>query len=186
MSFDAPFYGLRGAFRQSTGFLQKPKTPDFMLFHNFESHCYQRFFLTYSYPDGIICHAESVIGDTLPVQGNETMDTKGQNTRSRQPITAWQTHILRLTLFPFSASVDQIEKVIWWNDLMGEAPDESTSWPKVGELRQEGALNEGKLVLAVQPSRIDWRFTAAKEKPEVGEIATVGVFPESLDKLQTG
>jgi hypothetical protein len=109
------------------------------------------------------------------------VNTSEQSDLSRPPITAWQAESLRLTLFP--ARTAQTAEQTWWNDLFGEPPEVRNSRLKIGEQREEGPFEEGKLILAVQPGRVDWRFTVAEKGVNVGEVRKIGPFLGSLDKF---
>jgi hypothetical protein len=72
----------------------------------------------------------------------------------------WQASNLRLTAF-LSPSA-QISDQNWWQMLLGELPDNKISQPKTGIQQEEGSFKddriEGKLILTVQPTRVDWQL----------------------------
>ena len=70
--------------------------------------------------------------------------------------------------------------------MLGEPPEVRVSQPRMGGQQEEGPFEEGKLVLTIQPTRVDWLFAVAEDKePNVGEITAIGAFPELLDKFLT-
>jgi hypothetical protein len=98
---------------------------------------------------------------------------------SIHPLTAWQVQVLRLTAFP-SPSARVVEPT-WWTDLVGEPPETRISRPRIGGHQEEGPFRGGRLLLTVQPNRIDWRFTAVdEEEREVETIPIIGSLPESV------
>jgi len=101
------------------------------------------------------------------------------NIADRRPPAAWQAQTLRLTAFPSPAV--QLGEPTWWKDLVGEPPETKISQPRIGGQQEEGQLDEGrKLILRVEPTRIDWLLTPDDRAREVKGIPTTGSFPESL------
>ncbi len=99
---------------------------------------------------------------------------------ARSPLNAWQAETLRLTAFPSSSA--QVPDPTWWHDVVGEDPETRTSQPRQGKLREEGPLKDGKLILAVEPIRIDWLFgPSEKQQASLEHFSTIGSFPEVLD-----
>lgn len=96
-------------------------------------------------------------------------------------LIVWQTESLRLTAFPSPAA--QIARPSWWIDIVKERPENITERPKEGIYQEEGYFANGKLVLRLQPTRIDWLFTQIDDdtKREGPNIPTIGQFPEVLD-----
>jgi len=96
-----------------------------------------------------------------------------QSVVDRPPITEWLAETLRLTAFPSPAT--EITKPSWWEDLVGELPENRISQPRKGGQQDEGPFEGGKLTLGIQLDRIDWLFTAADDQ------VSIGSFPESLE-----
>ena len=67
----------------------------------------------------------------------------------------------------------------WWQELVGEPPEISTTKPKTGELQQSGPFGEGKLFLQIQKDRIDWVHAPGSESEEVAGSAML--LPQSLN-----
>lgn len=102
-----------------------------------------------------------------------------QNVAGRLSLEAWQAEILRLTAFPSPAA--QLGEPTWWKDLVGEPPETKISQPRTGGQQEEGPFEGRKLVLRVEPIRIDWLFTPIDDRAQEFEsIPTTGSFPESL------
>ncbi len=72
----------------------------------------------------------------------------------------WQAENFRLTAF-LSPSA-QFAEQDWWKILTNEVPERKTSEPRIGLQQEEGKFTsekiEGKLVLTIQPTRIDWQL----------------------------
>ena len=100
----------------------------------------------------------------------------------RQPITAWQTGLLRLTTFFVPGSNVQNMKTDWWKNLLGREPDSRNEQPKIGQKSEVGQFEKGKLVLAVNPDRVDWLYTV-KDDEKPGEIPAIGLFTDALEKF---
>lgn len=93
----------------------------------------------------------------------------------------WQTQLLRLTLFLSPAA--QVVEPTWWRDLVGESPETTISRPREGIRREEGLWGDTKLVLLLQPTRIDWLLTARDE--DAGSLDVIGgEFSEKLDAFR--
>ncbi len=83
---------------------------------------------------------------------------------NRSSIEQWQTEQLRLTAFP---TPTQIGGSGWWEGVVGEPPENRTLKPKVGVQQDEGPFEHGRLMLAIQPDRVDWLFTTSDEHESV-------------------
>ena len=109
------------------------------------------------------------------------MNTNKKDVSMLPPIEAWQTETLRLTLF--HSSDIQIVGPTWWDDLRGGPPESRDLRPKAGRQQDIGTFEGGRLVLAVQPGRIDWLFTIAVS-PNDGGFLVIGDFPACLEKFR--
>ncbi len=99
--------------------------------------------------------------------------------KAPDPLEAWQAAGLRVTLF--CPPLPKIEQPTWWTDLVGYPPDQVISQPKAGQYQEEGIAEDRKLVLQVQPERVDWHFVPRELPPgEVIEIPSTGSLPEAL------
>ena len=95
-------------------------------------------------------------------------------------LAAWQVTTLRLTAFLSPAA--RVSENTWWSDLIGKSPESRNIRPQKGEQKDEGPFEQGKIVLNVNPARVDWIFVPNidPEKFE-GDMLTVGSFPEVAD-----
>jgi hypothetical protein len=93
----------------------------------------------------------------------------------RHPLNDWQVEALRLTAF---TRQPQLEGADWWEQLVGASPDQRSSRPRKGEWQDIGVYERGKLILTVQPLRIDWKYTVEPIPEE--ERAVLGAFTESV------
>jgi len=109
------------------------------------------------------------------------MNANKKDVSTLPPIEAWQTETLRLTLF-YSSDIQVIEPT-WWDDLQGGPPESRNLRPKAGGQRDIGPFEGGRLVLAVQPGRIDWLFTVVVSPNDEGFLA-IGDFPACLEKFR--
>lgn len=96
----------------------------------------------------------------------------------------WQAENFRLTAF-LSPSA-QFTEQDWWKILTNEVPERKTSEPRIGLQQEEGKFTsekiEGKLVLTIQPTRIDWQLLPLLENFNSG-FPTIGSLADSLDSF---
>lgn len=98
----------------------------------------------------------------------------------------WQVNSFRLTAFPSPDATVDAEKVNWWSDVVGDTPESKVLQPRVGGSHESGTLEGGKLVLEIQPARVDWLFTASEESIlSSGAIPTIGLFDKTLGTFLT-
>lgn len=99
---------------------------------------------------------------------------------NRAEAVSWQADRLRLSAFP--APPGDVQPGTWWEDLLGERPDRQVNEPKRGTSLTEGPYGSGRLVLSVQPLRVDWVYSAS-EQDDVPEHVGVSLGPygEALD-----
>src|SRR5436309_2365399 len=91
----------------------------------------------------------------------------------RFPPTDWQAEHVRLTIFPMpDATARSVE---WWQTVTGLQPDETTINPKKGSALIQGVFDPGRLILRLEPDRIDWVF--APPEPEMDELVTFHEIP---------
>ena len=105
-----------------------------------------------------------------------------QITSSLPALTAWQTESLRLTLFH---RIDaEVEHSTWWSELVGEPPETQTSLTRMQGHRDEGPVKGGKLILGIQPGRIDWQHIIDPGNTSSIDIhPTLGNFAEAVEKF---
>jgi hypothetical protein len=95
----------------------------------------------------------------------------------------WLVQTLRLTAFP--TQVNQITEPKWWTDLFPEPPDKSLSKPKINTFQQEGSFENGRMVLNIQPFRIDWILTVPEKDPDFEKIPSIGPLATTLNAFLT-
>lgn len=106
--------------------------------------------------------------------------------RTVSPLNLWQVENLRLTAFlPVESNAEPSK---WWMDLIGYPPESVLSRPKAGRHQEVGPFEGRKLLLQVQPERVDWLFVPAVEASEEAEDAletkpSAGPFPDALDSF---
>lgn len=106
------------------------------------------------------------------------------NIADRFDLTKWKTESLRMTAFlsPGSPLVNQN----WWEEICGSPPEVRSSQPRTGIQQDEGLFGDentqGRLILAVQPSRVDWLLTVEVAPTNV-ELPSVGSFSESVSSF---
>lgn len=98
------------------------------------------------------------------------------------PLTAWQAESLRMTAF--YNPQNKVSASSWWNEIVGGEPETRIFRPKEGIQREDGPFGQGKLILTVEPVRIDWSHIIVSDREsQAGGIPTLGSFPDSLDKF---
>lgn len=111
-------------------------------------------------------------------------------TIAKPDLSAWQVELLRLTAF-ISPAVE-IGEPDWWKVVVGEEPETKVSKAKIGEHQQVGPFQGGRLILRIQPARVDWLFTLASEFPQEesgtgtgteADEGIIGSFPACLDSF---
>jgi len=101
-------------------------------------------------------------------------------TLERPPLSAWQVESLRMTAFPSPAAQIEAEPR-WWTYLVGEPSETQVTQRKQGIRREEGSFANGRLLLTIQPSRVDWLYRAEDDAESDREgPAMIGPLPESL------
>lgn len=91
----------------------------------------------------------------------------------RFPLAEWRAEHARLTVFPMpDASTRSPE---WWQAVTDGQPDETTMNPKKGSALIQGAFDPGKLILKLEPDRIDWLLTPSER--DMDELAAAREFP---------
>lgn len=95
--------------------------------------------------------------------------------QNKADLSTWQAESLRVTCFPSSAT--EFNAANWWQDVVGEQPENTIVRARDGFRQDEGNFNGRKVVLGIQPIRIDWLM---KSKGEEGEL-TISSFQDSLD-----
>lgn len=91
----------------------------------------------------------------------------------RFPLADWHAEQARLTVFPMPDATTRSAE--WWQLVTETQPDETTMNPKKGSWLIQGAFDPGKLILRLEPDRIDW--VLAPPERDSDELAAVRDFP---------
>jgi hypothetical protein len=96
-------------------------------------------------------------------------------------LTAWKADTLRMTAILSPAA--QLPKHSLWEELLGQPPENITSQPRIGVQQEEGAFEGEKLIVTVQPTRIDWIFTVDNNQTTTisQKITSIGKFVDVLN-----
>ena len=85
-------------------------------------------------------------------------------------VTGWQTESLRTTSFPSSTA--QFDGADWWLEVTGEQPENQVVRLREGTRQDEGHVDGVRLVLAAQPTRVDW-LAIPEERQDVLAVASL-------------
>ena len=66
----------------------------------------------------------------------------------------WEVELLRLTIF-FPSDSPPVDSDQWWNQLIGEPPENKNERPREGTLQQDGIVDASRVTLSVIPGRVD-------------------------------
>lgn len=94
--------------------------------------------------------------------------------QNKADLSTWQVETFRVTCFPSPAT--ELNVANWWQDIIGEQPENTIVRAREGLQQDEGHVNGKKVVLSVQPIRIDWLMGPNEEEGET----TIGPFQDSL------
>lgn len=94
-------------------------------------------------------------------------------------LAVWQAEILRMTCFPSSTA--NLDSTSWWKDITGEQPENTIVRAREGFRQDEGVVGDKKIVLGVQPARIDWLMQSVENENQ----APIGAFTDNLDSFLT-
>jgi hypothetical protein len=97
--------------------------------------------------------------------------------KNKKDLNVWQVESLRITCFPSSAAKFNSEN--WWQDVIGEQPENTVVRSREGFRQDEGHVNGRRVVLGIQPNRFDWLMRFTGEEVEL----TVSSFQDGLDSF---
>lgn len=97
----------------------------------------------------------------------------------RFPPDDWKGEQARLTVFPMPDAMTRSAE--WWQRVTEGQPDETTMNPKKGSGQIQGAFDPGKLILRLEPDRIDWVLAPSDEQVAAREFATLGPATEMVN-----
>jgi len=102
--------------------------------------------------------------------------------KNNNDLSVWQAEILRVTCFP--SSTTSLSATNWWENVIGEPPENTSVRAREGLRQEEGIVNDKKIVLGVQPTRIDWVMQST-ENENLLPIGAFGAFTDNLDSFLT-
>ena len=97
-----------------------------------------------------------------------------QDSMNRPDLNTWMSESIRLTCYPLTSP--QVGEANYWNQLFGEPPESRTHRIRESIQQDEGIIDNSKLILGIQPMRIDWILS----HPEVLGQFWIGRFLDSL------
>lgn len=97
----------------------------------------------------------------------------------RFPFTDWVAEQLRLSIFP--PATDSTRSPDWWQEMVGAEPEEISMSPKKGTGVVAGSYESGKLLLRLEPDRVDWLMLPPDQESDSGlDFHNIGQAPESI------
>jgi hypothetical protein len=90
----------------------------------------------------------------------------------------WQVENLRMTAI--ISPTDQVIEQNWWEEVVGNPPQNKIHQPKVGIKQDQGSFGEGQLTLRIHPFGVDWLFGSIPN-PFSSIFPSLGQFPEPLN-----
>jgi len=115
-------------------------------------------------------------GEPLHFLGGKSMSS--QSTLQKAEVSAWQVESLRSTAFP-TPQAAQVDAGDWWEKLIGKVPENRITRAREAFLQDEGHIGNGKLVMSVQPARIDWLYTV--DRDATPDKWWIGPFADAAD-----
>lgn len=103
------------------------------------------------------------------------------NVANLPELTAWKADTLRMTAILSPAA--QLPQHSLWEELLGQPPENRTLQPRIGVQQEDGAFEGEKLIVTVQPTRIDWIFTIDNNQATTisQQITSIGQFVAVLN-----
>lgn len=98
-------------------------------------------------------------------------------TQNKADLSTWQAESLRITCFPGSSI--EFNSANWWQEIIGEQPENTVVRAREGIRQDEGHFNGRKVILGTQPMRIDWLMGPNEEDGEF----SIGSFQDGLDSF---
>lgn len=90
----------------------------------------------------------------------------------------WLVESLRLTAF--TRTPPPAGEQAWWEDVAGSQPPNSNLRRELAQQHQEGPFGPGRLMLALQPSRIDWTLVASSPSDPAPALLTLGSLSDAF------
>lgn len=82
---------------------------------------------------------------------------------------SWKVELLRLTSFIQPGF--ELDPTNWWQHVVSGTPENRSQKPMEGILSEDGPFLDGRIVLSIVPSRVDWFF-----KGNMVAVAEAGTF----------
>lgn len=93
-------------------------------------------------------------------------------------VSDWQVETLRLTVFPSDITAVSMSKL--WDSVIGQDPDSIHFQRDVIDAR-EVRFGNGRMVLAKQTDRIDWRYLSIEDNSNSVQLPIIGKLEEELN-----
>ncbi len=88
----------------------------------------------------------------------------------------WLIESLRFTgFFSPAATIEQD----WWRRVVGGPSEAQTIRARIGGYQETGLVDHRRLLLSVEPTRVDWRFTPARANVDAGALSLLGSISEN-------
>lgn len=98
---------------------------------------------------------------------------------SIEPSLHWEAESLRLTAFPVSPL--ELKDNEWWKEIVGQEPENRIEKPRRMRRDDEGPYGSGRLLLRIQPFRVDWILKVPEPINEAeGKVGTLGPLEKVL------
>ena len=93
----------------------------------------------------------------------------------------WQVETLRITVFPIDIEAVSVPEL--WDSVIGQEPDVIHFQREVIDAR-EARFGNGRMVLAKQTDRIDWRYLSSPDaNADSLQLPIIGTLEEELDEF---
>src|SRR5213594_4297678 len=101
----------------------------------------------------------------------------------RLQLAEWQAQQCRLTVFPIPDATARSPQ--WWEQVTNSEPDENVQNPKKGSGVITGSFGPGKLILKLEPVRIDWELIPPEPDLNEGapDIPILGATTDMFDQF---
>lgn len=94
----------------------------------------------------------------------------------------WFVQSLRLTVFPFAPI--EPGQVAWWEEIIGQPPQDIFTKPREGKAHAEGVWRNAVLNLEIEPLRVDWHVQINPATQEEREgLPVIGRFEDLIQEF---
>ncbi len=102
---------------------------------------------------------------------------------NQQVNSKWLVQTYRMTAFPMS--LDNLDNLYKWKDIVGEEPEKRSSQPKIKATQESGEFKNGLLILKIMHNRIDCLYDSIIKPNIIPDIIpNIGLFSETLDTFK--